>query len=384
MSSLESERDELSHRCECLVTSEIKTAGREAAKESKEAAEELDSKAEALSEQLANISIACARDRSDSLMDRFKCEIRAKAEMIDELMDDSSAISESFASECMEGPKNGLPNMERIVNLWRSTCDARQLREISSVKEIMEANDLRVELVVARRAIDSKDAELSDGLDRLLDEVQSQAKATKEQMQEFEDALQFTADDDKILKLMLNEYGDSRRIDCKCLMEVCEKQSRDAHRYQEKCCTLEKDLDEESEITKLSEEMDSFSRRSEELGALQNVRKRFVSSAWVELEIFIVSDSVTRSKLTATVMADTEKEKGTETGSLGITGVDFVKNTNLNRSTSIYDSTEFLAVTRFAFSRNVQGVHATASSCENVPSSLGKGASSGAGRPSQI
>ncbi|GMH37692.1 hypothetical protein BSKO_05565 [Bryopsis sp. KO-2023] len=229
-------------------------AGRKA-KKSKEAAEELDSKAEALSEQLANISIACARDRSDSLIDQFKREIRAKAEMIDELMDDSSAISESFASECMEGPKNGLPNMERIVNLWKSACDARQLRvseleksvsdlkankkkeikevqlELESKQEIllvksendkvmMEANDLRVELVVARRAIDSKDAELSDGLDRLarlfsfrreveqrsgaleklekeskcakkeLDEVQSQAKATKEQMQEFEDALQ--------------------------------------------------------------------------------------------------------------------------------------------------------------------------------------------------
>ncbi|GMH37689.1 hypothetical protein BSKO_05562 [Bryopsis sp. KO-2023] len=487
--SLESERDELSHRCECLAQ-EIKTARREA-KESQEAAEELDSKAEALSEQLANVSIASARDRSDSLIDQFKREIRAKAEMIDELMvqkkkaeessaqsrdtanklqdesvkashrirnleselqttqnkvqtlkedlqhakdtthqDDSSAISESFASECMEGPKNGLPNMERIVNLWKSACDARQLRvseleksvsdlkankkkeikevqleleskqdevltlrkEISSVKSendkaIMEANDLRVELVMARRAIDSKDAELSDGLDRLarhdeevvnfrrevermsgdlekaekeskcakkeLDEVQSQAKATKEQMQEFEDALQATLDElnvsigifqealvptpetsdcsavknqsrkgvagslkeaaqklrkcsvrvqkrlqqveiqtgsaaneiEDLVKQLQAQTAEAKRADhdCKCLMEVCEKQSRDAHRYQEKCCALEKDLDEvqavvdhwksevnrkESEITKLSEEMDSFSRRSEELGAL--------------------------------------------------------------------------------------------------------------------
>ncbi|GMH37618.1 hypothetical protein BSKO_05491 [Bryopsis sp. KO-2023] len=510
VSSLESERDELSHRCECLVTSEIKTGGREAAKESKEAAEELDSKVEALSEQLANISIACARDRSDSLMDPFKREIRAKAEMIDELMDDSSAISESF--ECMEGPKNGLPNMERIVNLWRSTCDAWQLR-VSGLEQ--SVSDLKANKKKGNQGgpagagIETggpsiqKDAELSDGLDRLARPFsfrrESQAKATKEQMQEFEDALQFIADDDKMLKLMLNKYGDSRRIDCKCLMEVCEKQSRDAHRYQEKCCTLEKDLDEvqavvdhwksevnrkESEITKLSEEMDSFSRRSEELGALvagktaecakairevehahqelksakeknavleaasqpanaseyENAKKdnkevksqirswkeelesshsnadtleekvhgdsgtqshaeslggnesgqrcpnisphRTMpqagappevkvlqstgnriktlfgatggqSSVWVELENFIVSDCVTRSKLTATGMADTEKEKGTETGSLEITGVDFVKNTNLNRLTRIYDSTEFLAVTRFVFSRNV-------------------------------
>ncbi|GMH45581.1 hypothetical protein BSKO_13538 [Bryopsis sp. KO-2023] len=79
-----------------------------------------------------------------------------------------------------------------------------------------------------------------------------------------------------------------------------------------------------------------------------------ISSTGVELENFVVSDCATESKFTSAVVVDIGKDKGTETASLEITGVDFVENKNLNGSASMYiKSAESLSLTKVAFSRNV-------------------------------
>ncbi|GMH45582.1 hypothetical protein BSKO_13539 [Bryopsis sp. KO-2023] len=82
-----------------------------------------------------------------------------------------------------------------------------------------------------------------------------------------------------------------------------------------------------------------------------------ISSTGVELENFIVSNCVTESKVTSAVVVDIEKDEGTETASLEITGVDFVENKNVNGSASMYiKSAESLSLTNVAFYRNV-GAH---------------------------
>ncbi|GMH45564.1 hypothetical protein BSKO_13521 [Bryopsis sp. KO-2023] len=82
-----------------------------------------------------------------------------------------------------------------------------------------------------------------------------------------------------------------------------------------------------------------------------------ISSTGVELKNFVVSDCMTDSNVTSAIVVDIEKDEDNETTSLEITGVDFVDNTNLNGTASIFiKSVESLSLTRVAFSANL-GAH---------------------------
>ncbi|GMH45566.1 hypothetical protein BSKO_13523 [Bryopsis sp. KO-2023] len=79
-----------------------------------------------------------------------------------------------------------------------------------------------------------------------------------------------------------------------------------------------------------------------------------ISSTGVELKNFVVSDCMTDSNVTSAIVVDIEKDKNSKTTSLEINGVDFVNNTNLNGTASIFiKSAGSLSLAKVVFSRNV-------------------------------
>ncbi|GMH45554.1 hypothetical protein BSKO_13511 [Bryopsis sp. KO-2023] len=78
-----------------------------------------------------------------------------------------------------------------------------------------------------------------------------------------------------------------------------------------------------------------------------------ISSTGVELKNLVVSDCMTDSNVTSAIVVDIEKDKNSKTTSLEITGVDFVNNTNLNGTASIFiKSAGSLSLAKVVFSRN--------------------------------